>query len=101
MSDMIERSMTTTTKLQTVKLPMRHASAVKRRAHDLGLTPEKYLKQLIEDDLAVSAKARTTSLDELAAPLRDALAGVSEEELDRRVKAARAGRRKGYSQHRR
>jgi len=41
------------------------------------------------------------SLDERAAPFREAFAGVSEEELDRRVKAARAGRRKGSTRHRR
>ena len=93
--------MATTTILQTGKLPVRQISAVKRRARDLGLTPQKYLRQLVEDDLAVSAKARSTSLDELAAPFREAFADVSEEELDRRVKAARAGRRNDSSQHRR
>ena len=82
---------TTTTKLQTDPLPVRQVFAVKRRARELGVTPQKYLQRLIEDDLAVSAKARSTSLDQLAAPFRQALAGVSEEELDRRVKAARAG----------
>ncbi len=81
-----------TTALHTGKLPAARLSAVKRRAHDLGLTPAQYLQQLIEDDLAISAKAKSTSLDELAAPFREALAGVSEEELDRRVKAARARR---------
>ncbi|HEX4796602.1 MAG TPA: hypothetical protein VH370_22615 [Humisphaera sp.] len=98
---MIDQSMATITKSQTVKLPIRQAAAVKRRAQDLGLTPDKYLKQLIEDDLAVSAKARATSLDELSAPFQEAFAGVREEELDRRVKAARAGRRKGSSRQRR
>jgi predicted DNA binding CopG/RHH family protein len=92
-TDLTERKLATTTKSQIVKLPQRQASAIKRRAQDLGLTPQKYLQQLIEDDLAVSDKARSTALDELAAPFREALAGVSEEELDRRVKAARAGRR--------
>lgn len=99
--------MAATTNLQTGKLPVRQASAVKRRARVLGLTPQKYLQQLIEDDLAVSAKARSTSLDELAAPFQQAFAGVSEQELDRRVKAARAaragraGRRNGSSNRRR
>src|SRR6185436_5807476 len=86
------RAMAATTKLQTGELPNRQMSALKRRAQDLGLTPQKYLQHLIEDDLAVSAKARSTSLAELAAPFRKALGGVSEQELDRRVKAARAGR---------
>ncbi len=77
----------------TIKLPVRKASAIKRRARDLGLTPEKYLQQLIADDLAISVKAQCTSLEDLAAPFREALADVEEEELDRRVKAARQGYR--------
>jgi hypothetical protein len=88
-----------TTTLQTGKLPPRRVLAVKRRAQDLGLTPAEYLQRLIEDDLAVSPKAKSTSIDELAAPFRQAFAGVSEEELDRRVRAAR--RRNGSSTHRR
>jgi hypothetical protein len=84
-----------TTTLHTGKLPAGQLSAAKRRAQDLGLTPAEYLQQLIEDDLAVSARAKTTSLEELAAPFREALAGVSEEELDSRVKAARGRRRNG------
>ena len=87
--------------LHTGKLSAGRLSAVKRRARDLGLTPAEYLQQLIDDDLAVSAKVKSTSLDELAAPFREALAGVSEEELDRRVKAARARRRNGPSIQRR
>ena len=82
-----------TSVLQTGKLSSRRVSAAKRRAHDLGLTPEEYLQKLIDDDLAINSKAKSTSLDELAAPFRKVLAGVSEEELDRRVKAARAARR--------
>ena len=89
------------TTLQTGKLPARRLLAVKRRAQDLGLTPAEYLQQLIEDDLAINHKAKSTPIHELAAPFREALAGVSEEELDRRVKAARAGRRNGSSMPRR
>ena len=90
-----------TATLHTGKLPPARLSAVKRRAQDLGLTPAEYLQHLIEDDLAVSGKAKSTSLDELAAPFREALAGVSEQELDRRVKTARARRRNGSSTRRR
>ena len=90
-----------TATLRIGKLPAARLSAVKRRAQDLGLTQAEYLRQLIEDDLAISAKAKSTSLDELAAPFQEALAGVSEKELDRRVKAARARRRNGSSTHRR
>ena len=93
-----------TSELRTGELPKRQVSAVKRRAQDLGLTPQEYLQKLIEDDLAVSAKARSISLDELAAPFRQALGGESGQELDRRVKAARAiraGRRNGSGNRRR
>lgn len=74
---------------------------MKRRAQDLGLIRAEYLRQLIEDELAVSVKPKSASLDELAAPFRQALAGVSDEELARRVKAAQARRRSGSSTHRR
>jgi hypothetical protein len=53
----------TTTGLHTGKLPPRLLSAIKRRAAALGLTPAEYLQQLIEEDLAIGAKAKTTSLD--------------------------------------
>ena len=87
--------------MTTIKLPARKASAIKRRARDLGLTPEKYLQQLIADDLSISAKAQKTSLEELAAPFREAFANVSEEELDRRIKAARQGYRNSSTQRQR
>jgi hypothetical protein len=93
--------MAATTQLQTGKLPARRISAVKQRAHELGLTPQQYLQRLIDDDLAVSATARSTSLRDLAAPFREALGNVSERELDRRVKAARASRRNRSAAQRR
>ena len=96
-----EAQMPTTMSLHTGKLPARTASAVRRRAQELGLTPREYLRQLIDEDLAVSEKARVTSLDELAAPFREALAGLSGGELDRRVKAARTGGRNGTANQRR
>lgn len=87
--------------LKRMRLTTRQASAVRRRAGELGVSLEQYLQQLIENDLAVSAKARSTSMEELAAPFREALSGVSEEELDRRVKAAKAARRTGATPKRR
>jgi hypothetical protein len=95
------KKMATTINSRTGKVTVKKMSAVKRRAQDLGLTPEKYLQQLIEDDLAVSAKARSRPLDELAAPFREAFEGLRAEELDRRVRAARTGRRNGSSRQRR
>ena len=82
----------TTGMLRVDKLPARHVSALKKKAEKLGLTPAGYIRQLIEDDLALDRKAQASSLDELAAPFRDAFKGVPEEELDQMVEAARSRR---------
>lgn len=50
-----------------------------------GVTPEQYLRELVELDLALDRKARTTTLAELMGPGRD----VDEVELDRLVEDAR------------
>jgi len=73
-------------------LPLRKRSAMKRKIRRLGVTPSLYVRQLIEDDLALDQKARTTSLAELAAPIRNALGSLSEDDLDGLVDAARGKR---------
>jgi hypothetical protein len=72
-----------TTTIDQVQLPLRQLAAVKRRARELGVTPLDYVRQLIEEDVALSAKARATPLHELAAPFREAFTGVSEEDPGR------------------
>jgi hypothetical protein len=69
---------TTAMGLRISDLSRRKASALKRKAERMGLSPGDYVKQLIEDDLALDQKAQTTPLEELAAPFRKALKGVSE-----------------------
>jgi len=61
----------------------------------------KQSQQWIEDEFAVAAKAKSTSFRELASPFEEAFSGLSEEEMDRRVKAAKAARRKHSSSGRR
>ena len=73
--------------------------ALKRKAEGLGLTPERYVLQLIEDDLSLDRRAQNTSFDELAAPFERALAGIPNDELDRLVNAARG--RKTSPKHKR
>ena len=51
----------------------------------LGLTPERYVQKLIEQDLALDRKARNTTFAELMGPGRE----VDEAELDRLVDEAR------------
>jgi hypothetical protein len=70
-------------------LPRAQAAAFRRKAKRLGLTAEEYLKQLIQDDLALDLAAERTSLDELTAPFRKALAGVTNAEIDSIVKTSR------------
>jgi hypothetical protein len=82
------------TELRISDLPKRQASALKRKAQRIGLSPGDYVKQLIEDDLALDRKARGTSLEELAAPFRKALKGVSEDDIARIVAKARPRRRR-------
>ena len=75
--------------LQERDLSSRDLSAIRVKSRKLGLTVAQYLKQLIEDDLALDQEAQTKSLDELAAPFRKAFAGVDEEQLDQLVARAR------------
>ncbi len=72
-----------TLKLKLDNVPATKVSALKRKASKLGLSPENYIKQLIDEDLALDQEASSRSFAELAAPFREALDGVSERELDR------------------
>ena len=82
------------TELRISDLPKRQASAVKRKAQRMGLSVEEYVKQLIEDDLALDEKARSTPFDELAAPFRKAFKGATEREIAEVVAQARSHRRR-------
>lgn len=84
----------TATELRISKLPRRQASALKRKAQRMGLSAGDYVKQLIEDDLAMDRKAHSASLQELAAPFRQALRGASDQEIARIVAKARRRHRR-------
>ena len=60
-------------------------SKLASKAKRLGMTPQRYVRELVEKDLALDRKARATTLAELVGPGRD----VDEAELDRLVEAAR------------
>jgi hypothetical protein len=80
--------------LRISNLPKRQESALRRKAERMGLSTDEYVKQLIEEDLALDQKARSTSLEELAAPFRKALKGASEDEISQIVAKARSRRRR-------
>ena len=60
-------------------------AALVERAKYLGMTPQRDLRHLVEEDLAVSERAKNSSFEELLGPGRE----VDESELDRLVDAAR------------
>ena len=63
------------------------------RAKRLGMTPRRYLKHLIEEDLAISERAKNTSFEEMLGPSRR----VDEAEVDRLVEEAKAARHREKS----
>lgn len=62
-------------------LAKRKAAKLVARAKRLGMTPEAYLKHLLEEDLAVSDRAKAQSFEQLLGPGRE----VDEAEVDRLV----------------
>jgi hypothetical protein len=78
---------------QLKDLTPRQLSALRRKARKLGVTPDVYVKELIEDDLAMDRKARVSTFDELAAPLRQNLKKLGNDDIDRLVEKARGKRR--------
>jgi hypothetical protein len=71
------------------RLSSRDAQAVKRNAQRLGLTTAEYLKQLVEDDLAIDRKAERMTIHQAAAPFRSALKGMGGKQIDALVSRAR------------
>ena len=67
-------------------LARRQVAEFSKRADRLGMTPERYLKYLVEEDLAISREAKTSSFADLMGPGRE----VDERELDRLVESAKA-----------
>lgn len=71
--------------LQVPGLGKQKLAAVVERAKSLGMTPQRYLKHLVEEDLAVSERAKSTSFETLLAPGQE----LDEAEIDRLVERAK------------
>ena len=74
-----------TTTLQLKGLGPKAMTELASKARRLGMSPERYLRELVQEDLALDRKARTTTLAEIMGPGRE----VDEAELDKLVDAAR------------
>lgn len=77
--------MATTANLQVKGLGRKAMSELASKAKRMGVTPERYVREFVREDLALDRKARTTTLAELMGPGRE----IDEAELDQLVQAAR------------
>ena len=77
--------------IQVTGLGKEKLARLKKQAERLGLSAERYARQLIEDGLSLDEQARTKSFDHLFAPAQARFheSGMTEGELDRLVDAAR------------
>ncbi|HTW95961.1 MAG TPA: hypothetical protein VMD30_14255 [Tepidisphaeraceae bacterium] len=71
--------------LQVKGLGKGKMAAMIARARGLGMTPQSYLKHLVEEDLAISLRARTSTFEQLLGPGRQS----DEDQIDRVVEKAR------------
>ena len=74
--------------IQLRGLGQRKMGELSRKAKRLGMTPEKYLKRLVEEDLAISHEARTKTFAQIMGGSRN-LGEEEEEEIDRLVERAK------------
>lgn len=84
----------TATKFHVTGLGRQKIARVVQRAGQLGMTPEQYLKHLVDEDLAIAHEAQSSTIDQIMAPVRREFrkSGMSEEELGELVVRARPRR---------
>ena len=77
---------------QTLQIPnvaIKKVKFLQQEADREGISTERYLKGLIDEQMERVANALRATFDELAKPFRAALKNVSDEEIDQMVKDAR------------
>ncbi|HVT81965.1 MAG TPA: hypothetical protein VHM90_15075 [Phycisphaerae bacterium] len=86
-----------TTDIHIRGLARKQFGQITQKAKRLGLTPEKYIKKLVEQDLAISHAARTKSFQELLGPGTE----VDDAELDQLIDKARTAHHRQTTQRKR
>jgi hypothetical protein len=81
--------MPTTMPLQVSGLGSKRMAELASRARSLGMTPQRYARELIEEGLALAREARARSFDDILAPLRQTAGEIDDAELDGLVDRAR------------
>ena len=91
-------STSTTAKLEIsgLRLGKQKMTALAAKAKRMGLSPARYVKQLVEEDLAIDSAAQSMTLAQIMAPVRKEFreSGMTEEELSTIVEAARSRRQR-------
>ena len=82
------------TTLEVKGLGKQKMAAVVERARHLGMTPTRYLRHLVEEDLAISERAISASFEELLGPGE----ATDETEVDALVEDAKVRLYRGKSQ---
>jgi len=83
--------------IQVSGLKKEKMAMLRQQAKALGMNIEGYARHLIEEGISLERNARTKTFDELFAPVQARFreSGMSEEDLDRLVNAARSRRGQG------
>jgi hypothetical protein len=90
-----------TAKLEVGGLTKRRMAELAANAKSLGMTPQRYVKELVEQGLELEHAARTMTFDQILAPLRKGLAHIDDTELDRLVDRARTRHHKRVTRKKR
>jgi hypothetical protein len=61
-----------------------------KKAREVGVPPEDYAKQLVEDGLALQRQAEHMSFEEIMGPVRQATESVDDAEIVKLVQKARS-----------
>lgn len=77
-------------KLRLPPLTKRNMAQLIKTAREIGVPPEDYAKQLVEDGLAFQRKAELMSFDEIMGPVRQSNDHVDDAEIVKLVKKARS-----------
>ncbi|WP_428940254.1 hypothetical protein [Fontivita pretiosa] len=99
----MSRTARTESTLQITGLARQKVAALRRHAQSLGMTAERYARELIERGLSLERLARSSSFEELFAAVqaRFRTSGITEQDLDKLVDRARTRHHRRSSRKRR
>jgi len=89
---MLTTSRTTRLHVGALGLGKQKMTALAAKAKRLGVSPARYVKRLVEEDLAIESDAQSMPLAQIMAPVREEFreSGMTEDELTSFVDAIRS-----------